>query len=87
VDFSLPSGGAGGRLLVQADLQSACMEYKDLQSDNGNGITNADIQGDGVFNPVEQLATGGLGLKIIHYPLFIIHYPVRGKNYPLSTIH
>ena len=42
---------------VQADILSACMEYKDLQSEqpaDGNGIANADTQGDGISNPVEQ---------------------------------
>ena len=37
-------------------MLSACMEYKDLQSDNG--IANADTQRDGITNPVEQLARG-----------------------------
>ena len=35
------------------------MEYKDLQSEqpaNGNGITNADTQRDGITNPDEQPA-------------------------------
>ena len=39
---------------VPPDLQSGGMEYKDLQSDNDNGIANADTQGDGITNPVEQ---------------------------------
>ena len=33
-------------------------DYKDLQSDNDNGIANADIQHDGITNPVEQFADG-----------------------------
>ena len=49
-----PLGGVGGRLFVQADMLSACMEYKDMLSDNG--IANADIPHDGIANPVEQLA-------------------------------
>jgi len=55
------------------------MEYKDLQSNNGNGITNADTQRDGIANPVEQLGTGGLGLK--NYSLSIIHYPLPGREW------
>ena len=30
----------------------------DLQSGNDNGITNADTQGDGISNPVEQWGRG-----------------------------
>jgi hypothetical protein len=37
------------------------MEYKDLQSDNGNGITNADIQGDGVLIPSNSSPRVGWG--------------------------
>lgn len=52
-----PSRGEGvypPTLFVPPDLQSGGMEYKDLQSDNDNGIANADTQGDGITNPVEQ---------------------------------
>jgi len=53
--FQIPSNSGDRRSPpVQADLQSACMEYKDLQSGNDNGITNADTQGNGISNPVEQ---------------------------------
>ena len=42
-------------------MLSACMEYKDLQSEQpayGSGITNADTQHDGISNTVEQPADG-----------------------------
>ena len=48
-----PLGGVGGRLFVQADMLSACMEYKDMLSDNG--IANADIPHDGIANPAERV--------------------------------
>ena len=56
---SLPLRGVGRSLppaplppFVQADMLSACMEYKDMLSDNG--IANADIPHDGISNPVER---------------------------------
>ena len=51
-----PTRGEGSKslpqpLFVPPDLQSGGMEYKDLQSDNDNGIANADTQGDGRAYP------------------------------------
>ena len=55
LEFEMPEfEPASATTAAPQDLQSGGNENRDLQSNNGDGIANADTQHDGIANPAEQ---------------------------------